>query len=441
MWRIILFFLLVTSLPLAAKVSEKNLDNGLKVIVKEDHRAPVAVMMLWYGVGSADEVAGKTGLSHALEHMMFKGTPKVPLGQFSKTVASIGGQVNAFTNKDYTAYFEQISADKLKTVMRLEADRMRNLLLDEKQFAKEIKVIREERRMRTDDNPQGLTYERFMAAAHLAAPYHHPVIGWMSDLNEMKVQDLRAWYKQYYSPNNATLVVVGDVQAQNVFALAKQYFGSIKPSQLSQRNKQPEPPQLGRKLVQVKVPAKVPMLMLGFTVPTLNTTNSKDDVYALQLINGILAAGNSSRMAKNLQRTLQVAAEVDVDYDPYARYDTQFVIFAAPAHGRKVEKLEQAIWSEIDKLKTEPVPESELKRVKTILLADKVFDKDSIFGQAMEIGWLETVGLGWQESAKWQQQIEKITAKQIQDTAKRYFKLNRLTQAELIPSQQDGDKA
>lgn len=438
MRRIIILFLLIFSIPLSAKVSEMRLGNGMKVVVKEDHRAPVAVVMVWYDVGSADEVSGKTGLSHALEHMMFKGTKKVPMGQFSKTVASIGGQENAFTNTDYTAYFEQISADKIATVLKLEADRMRNLLLDEKEFAKEIKVIQEERRMRTDDNPQGLTYERFMAAANLASPYHHPIIGWMSDLQEMKIEDLRDWYQRYYAPNNATLVVVGDVQAKKVFSLAKTYFGSIKPSSLKQRKKQPEPPLLGKKTVEVNIPAKVPLLMLGFSVPSLNTATHPEDVYALELIAGILDGGDSTRMAKNLLRKQQVAAEVSVYYNPISRFDTQFVFFGVPAHGKTTDKLDVAIWAEIDKLKKQPVSKAELKRIKTILLADKVFEKDSIFGQAMEIGWLETVGLGWQASDKWETEIEKITPETIQQVAKRYFTSDRLTYAELIPTQKKG---
>ncbi|WP_367606336.1 M16 family metallopeptidase [Legionella sp. W05-934-2] len=438
MQRLFLLLLLIISFPLAANVSEMKLANGLKVIVKEDHRAPVAVVMVWYRVGSADEVSGKTGLSHALEHMMFKGTNKVPMGQFSKTVAGVGGEENAFTNTDYTAYFEQISADKLETMIKLEADRMRDLQFDEQEFAKEIKVIQEERRMRTDDNPQGLTYERFMAAANLSSPYHHPIIGWMSDLQEMKLNDLRDWYERYYAPNNATLVVVGDVQAKQVFALAKQYFGQIKPSQMSLTKKQPEPPQLGKKLVEVHLPAKVPLLMVGFSVPSLNTTTHVNDVYALELIEGILDAGNSARLAKNMQRKLQVAADIDVSYNPFARYDTQFIFFAIPAQGQTVDKLDKAIWSEIDDLKNNPVSDVELKRIKTLLLASKVFEKDSIFGQAMEIGWLETVGLGWQTSDQWQEQIEKVTPAQIQQVAQRYFNSNRLTRAELIPTQDQG---
>ena len=440
MRRMLILILLTVCLPLAAKVSEIKLENGMKVIVKEDHRAPVAVVMVWYDVGSADEVSGKTGLSHALEHMMFKGTNTVPVGQFSKTVASIGGQENAFTNSDYTAYYEQISADKLTTVLKLEADRMRNLLLDEQEFAKEIKVIQEERRMRTDDNPQGLTYERFMATANLASPYHHPIIGWMSDLQAMTIDDLRDWYEQYYSPNNATLVVVGDVKAKQVFALAKQYFADIKPSQLPTRKRQPEPPQLGKKEVEVNVPARVPLLMLGFSVPSLATAAKAEDVYTLEIIAGILDSGNSARFAKHLLREQQVAADVNIYFNPFARYDTQFVFFGVPAHGQTIAKLDTAIWAEIDNLKKQPVSDDELKRIKTLLLADKVFDKDSIFGQAMEIGWLETVGLGWKTSEKWQKNIEKVTAKQIQEVANKYFITNRLTRAELIPTQTNGSK-
>lgn len=230
-----IFFTLLSSLALAG-VQKFTLDNGLKVIVKEDHRAPVAVVMVWYNVGSADEPGGITGVSHALEHLMFKGTPKYPLGAFSKTIAGIGGQENAFTNNDYTAYFEKISATQLPIAFELEADRMQNLLLDPQEFSREIKVIQEERRMRTDDNPQALTFERYLATAHLAAPYHHPVIGWMTDLEQMSVNDARAWYQSFYTPNNATLVVVGDVNPAKVHELAKLYFSPLKKNQILYAN-------------------------------------------------------------------------------------------------------------------------------------------------------------------------------------------------------------
>ena len=222
------FILLLTFITHVAfgQVQSYTLDNGLKVLVKEDHRAPVAVTMIWYNVGSADEPGGLTGISHALEHIMFKGTTKYPLGVFSKTIAGIGGQENAFTSTDYTAYFEKIAAEHLPTSLALEADRMQHLLLDETEFNKEIKVIQEERRMRTDDNPQALTFERYLSAAHLISPYHHPVIGWMDDIQHLSIADLKTWYQRFYAPNNATLVVVGDVKPKDVYALAQQHFGA-----------------------------------------------------------------------------------------------------------------------------------------------------------------------------------------------------------------------
>jgi zinc protease len=240
--------LLLMGQPLFANtpvIHHSTLKNGLDILIKEDHRAPVASFMVWYHVGSADEVSGKTGLAHALEHMMFKGTPKYPQGVFSKTVAELGGQENAFTNTDYTAYFENIASDKLKTCFELEADRMNNLNLTSEEFSKEIKVIQEERRMRTDDNPQALAFERFLAAAHLTMPYHHPVIGWMSDLEHMTVTDTQNWYNNYYAPNNATLVIVGDVDPKKMIALAESTFGTItKQTTLHQAN-QIEPRGLG----------------------------------------------------------------------------------------------------------------------------------------------------------------------------------------------------
>lgn len=248
MRKILFTLLMVLSCQTFSQVQEFILNNGLKILVKEDHRAPIAVSMIWYNVGSADEPGGITGVSHAIEHMMFKGTEKFPLGVFSKTIAEMGAQANAFTNNDYTAFFEKIDASKLATSFELEADRMNHLLLDANEFAKEIKVIQEERRLRTDDNPQALAFERFLATAHLSAPYHHPVIGWMNDLKQMKVEDVREWYKKYYAPNNATLVVVGDVNPEQVRALAENYFGALPKQPVPERKLKREPPELGKKL-------------------------------------------------------------------------------------------------------------------------------------------------------------------------------------------------
>ncbi|RAP35638.1 peptidase M16 [Legionella quinlivanii] len=427
-----IFFTLLSTLAMSG-VQKFTLDNGLKVIVKEDHRAPVAVVMVWYNVGSADEPGGITGVSHALEHLMFKGTKKYPIGMFSKTIAGIGGQENAFTNTDYTAYFEKISASQLPIAFELEADRMQNLVLDPNEFSKEIKVIQEERRMRTDDNPQALTFERYLATAHLAAPYHHPVIGWMTDLQQMNVNDARAWYQSFYTPNNATLVVVGDVNPEKVHELAKLYFGQLKKKPSFVRKSQLEPPNLGAKSVAIHAPAKLPMLMFGYSVPTVKTAKTNWEPYALEVIAGILDAGESSRFAKNLVRGSHLASNVDIYYNLYNRYQTQFVLFGIPTQNHTMDELKTALLREIHRLQTEPVNEVELNRIKTQIIAQKTFEKDSIFGQAMELGLLETIGLGSETAESYTSKIQAITPAQIQEAAQRYLNENTITEARLYP--------
>ncbi len=421
-------------------VREFILDNGLKIIVKEDHRAPVAVSMLWYNVGSADEPGGLTGLSHALEHMMFKGSTLYPLGVFSKTIAAVGGQENAFTNYDYTAYFEKIAASQLPLSFQLEADRMQHLLLDKAEFAKEIKVIREERRLRTDDNPQALTFERYLAAAQLSAPYHHPIIGWMHDLYQMKVEDIKAWYERFYTPNNATLVVVGDVNPEEVYQLALQYFGPIAKKRLPQRPSQLEPPALGEKTVQVHVPAKLPLLMFGYTVPSAKTAKLSWEPYALEVIAGILDGGENARFSKNLVRQGHLANSLSVYYNLYSRYQTQFVLFGLPTQAHTTKELKRAMLKEINRLKNEPITPTELQRIKTQIIAQKTFEQDSIFGQAMELGLLETIGLSWKTAQSYTEAIMAVKPEQIQQVARRYFQASRMTTAELIPLSLKGNK-
>ncbi|MGQ3892102.1 M16 family metallopeptidase [Legionella sp. CNM-4043-24] len=416
-----------------AEVQQFTLDNGMKIIVKEDHRAPVAVTMLWYNVGSADEPGGLTGVSHALEHMMFKGTSDWPLGAFSKKIAAIGGQENAMTNYDYTAYYEKIAASQLPVSLELEADRMQNLLLNKDEFAKEIEVIKEERRMRTDNNPQSLTLERYLATAHLSDPYHHPIIGWMSDLQQMSIEDVKAWYQSFYAPNNATLVVVGDVNPDNVHELARLYFSPIGKRPQFVRKKQTEPPAMGAKSVQVHAPAAMPLMMFGYTVPSVKTAQKEWEPYALEVIAGILDAGDSSRFASNLVRGRELASSADLYYNLYSRYQTQFIFYGSPARFHSLAQFKEGVLGEIKKLQQTPVKEAELKRIKLQIIAQKTFEEDSIFGQAMELGLLETVGLGWQTADKYQERIDAITPEQIQDVAKRYFTENALTEASLIP--------
>jgi zinc protease len=420
-----------------SQVQEFKLNNGLKILVKEDHRAPIAVSMIWYNVGSADELGGNTGVSHAIEHMMFKGTPQYPLGVFSKTIAAIGGKENAVTNNDYTAFFEKIAANQLATSFALEADRMNHLSLDANEFAKEIQVIQEERRLRTDNNPQALAFERLLATAHLSSAYNHPVIGWMSDLKQMRVEDLKQWYQRYYAPNNATLVVVGDVQPEQVYILAKQYFGTIDKKTLPVRKGQKEPPALGKKSIIIHGRANLPLLFMAYTVPSAKTAEKVWEPYALELIAGIMDAGDGARFTKNLIRTKHIAAGVETYYNLYSRYQSQFIVYGSPSQGHSIHDLQQGLLTELNILKTQTVGENELKKVKNQIIAQKTFEKDSIFGQAMELGLLETIGIGWHRTEEYNQNISSITPEQIQQTAQRYFQENNLTEAELKPMMQN----
>lgn len=433
MQTLFIIFLMLFSCQSLSQAQEFILHNGLKVIVKEDKRAPIATFMIWYNVGAADESGGHTGLSHVIEHMMFKGSQQFPKGVFSKTIASIGGQENAFTSNDYTAFFEKVAAPHLKTCFMLEADRMTKLNLDAEEFAKEIKVIQEERRLRTDNNPQALAFERFLATAHLALAYNHPVIGWMSDLKNMSVLDVKEWYQRYYAPNNAVIVVVGDVQPDEVKSLAEQYFGSIESKPIPKRPLQKEPPSLGAKSIMIHGPAQLPMYLVGYMVPSVPSAKVAYEPYALELIAGILDAGESARLTKDLIRKNHVVSSAQTYYNIYSRYQTQFIVFGTPNQNHSIPDLRKAFLAEIEQLKTKPIPKDELQRVKNQIIAQKTYEKDSIFGQAMELGLLETVGIGWQKAANYNEHIQEVTAEQIMQTAKRYFTDNNSTQAELQP--------
>jgi len=436
MRRAIAIILAALSLNALASVHSFTLDNGLKLLVKEDHRTPVVVNMLWYNVGSADEPTGITGVSHALEHMMFKGTAKYPTGTFSRTVAAVGGQENAFTNYDYTAYYEKTSAAQLPTSLELEADRMQNLIFNQDEFKKEIKVIQEERRQRADDNPQALTEERFMAAANLSNPYHHPVVGWMNDLKHLNINDVQAWYESFYAPNNATLVVVGDVDPQKVYNLTKLYFGNIKKRPDYQRKPQAEAPSLGAQTIEVHAPAQVPMVMFGYRAPSIKSAKTAWEPYALEIFGAVLNAGESSRFSKNILHKRQLVTNVDLQYNLFSRYQTQFIFYDSPAEGHTLAEVKNAIINEINQLKKTPPTEAELNRIKTQIIAQKTFEKDSIMGQAMELGLLETIGVGWKAADAYTDNINAITAEQVSEVARRYFVEQALTEAHLIPQTQ-----
>jgi zinc protease len=416
-----------------AEVFEKTLSNGLKVIVKEDHRAPVVVQQVWYHVGSIDELTGTTGVAHMLEHMMFKGTKTVPAGEFSKRIAAAGGRENAFTNDDYTAYFQQLQSSKLPLAMQLESDRMRNLKLSDAEFAKEVKVVMEERRMRTDDEPHALLYEKLMAVAYQEHPYRHPVIGWMDDLLAFTASDPRNWYKTWYAPNNATLVVAGDVKADEVFKLAQHYYGPIPAHTLPVRKPHNELPQVGIKRIVVKAPAELPYLVMAYHAPELRDPNKDWKPYALEVLAGILDGNESARLNKTLVREQQLASEVGAGYESTSRGPTMFTLEGTPSTGKSVADLEAGLRQQIALLVKDGVSEEELKRVKAQVTAGEVYKLDSVFYQAMQIGQMESIGLGQKAIPVMLKKIQEVTAQQVQDVAREFFQDDNLSVAVLDP--------
>lgn len=414
-------------------VHEYQLKNGLKILVKEDHRAPVVASEIWYRVGSSYEPGGLTGISHVLEHMMFKGTKKYGSGEFSEIISKLGGRENAFTSYDYTGYFQLLERSHLETSFKLEADRMRNLLLTEEEFKKEIEVVKEERRLRTEDNPSALTYEHFVAAAYVSSPYHQPIIGWMDDLNHLTIQDIELWYDQWYAPNNATLVVVGDVQPEQVFKLAKKYFGRIKSRELPAIKPQREVPPIGERRIKVRVPAKVPILMMGYQVPVLTTAEKEWEPYALTVLAAVLDGGASARLAKELIRGEQIAASAGAGYNIAARMNSLFMFDAVPAPGKTVAEVEDAIQQQIVRLQKEPVSPAELARIKAQVRAEDVYQQDSIYYQARLLGSLDSVGLDYRLIDSYADRIEQVTAEQVRQVAVKYLVSERLTSAILEP--------
>ena len=433
--RLLCFVMACCAAPVAqaAAAFEATLPNGLKIIVRQDRRAPTVAHMMWYRAGSIDEVNGTTGVAHVLEHMMFKGTARVGRGEFSRRVAAAGGRENAFTSRDYTAYFQQVHKSKLALVMQLEADRMAHLKLTDEEFAKEIKVVMEERRLRTDDQARSLLHETLLATAYLAHPYRIPTIGWMRDLETMTAADARAWYGAWYAPNNAVLIVTGDADPADVVRLAKQYYGPVRAKTLPARKAQDEPPQKGVRRVEVKAPAELPYLMMAWHAPRLADVERDGDPYALEVLAAVLDGYDGARITRSLVRDSGVAVEAGAGYDNTARGPAMFALEGTPAAGKSVAQLEQALRTMLAKVAAEGISEEELRRVKAQVVAAQVYKRDSIFGQAMEIGQFEMAGLSHLQLDRALEKIRAVTAAQVQDVASRYFGDDTLTVATLTP--------
>lgn len=422
-------FSLTTTVAFATDPKEFVLSNGMKVLLVEVPKAPVATIQVWYKVGSRNEVMGRAGLSHMLEHMMFKGTNKYPNGTFSRIIRKNGGIDNAFTSQDFTAYFENLAADRVELALELEADRMQGLLLDAKELQTEREVVKEERRLRNEDDPQGHLVESLFAQAFMSHPYHWPVIGWFADLDAMTLDDLQRHYDTYYSPNNATLVIVGDIKAETLMPTITQLFESIPKGPTPKPVTVLEPDQRGERRFLLKREAQVPFVMLGYRVPNYTS----DDSYALNILEAILSSGKSSRLYQNLVYDQKLAIAVGAEYSLMQADPGLFYFFALVNPGQKVEEVEEALRKEIRRLQIDPPVELELQRAKNQIEAAHVFEQDSNFRSAMLLGQAETIGAGWRKVGQFLERTRSVTAKDVQRVARQYLLDDALTVGTLIP--------
>lgn len=418
-----------TSEVLAGKIEEVRLDNGLKVLLMEEHKAPVVTFQVWYKVGSRNEITGKTGLSHLLEHMMFKGTAKHGKGEFSRIVAKNGGTENAFTGNDYTAYFENFASDRIELSLELESDRMQNLLIDPKEFQLEREVVKEERRSRTDDDPYSFLIENLYAVAFLVHPYHSPVIGWMSDLDNLIRDDAFHYYKQHYLPNNATIVVVGDFDTKSLAPKIKNAFGKIPKGPAPPPYVPPEPSQLGERRAVVKREAQLPFVFAGYHAPNYLSP----DTYALTVLSTILSSGKSARLYRSLIYEQQIALDAGGHYNGLTTDPDLFYVYATARPGKSPEEIEKALKAETGRLQTEPVSDQELQKAKNQIEAEFLMGTDSNFFFAMQIGTAETVGAGHGYVTHFVENIRKVTADNVMRVAKKYLVDNVKSIGTLLP--------
>jgi zinc protease len=409
-------------------VSETVLPNGLKVLFLENHKAPAVTFQVWYRVGSRNEEYGKTGLSHLLEHMMFKGTQKVGSGEFSRIIQENGGQHNAFTSADYTAYYQNMSADRVIVSLDLESDRMQNLMLREQDFQTERSVVMEERRLRTDDNPKSLLWEQLEAAAFHAQPYRWPVIGWMQDIARLTLDDLKHYYERFYNPANALLVIVGDFKKDEILPVVERFFGPIPKGAPPETRVHAEEPQHGERRIIVKKEAQLASVVMGYHVPNLRDLDS----YALEVVAALLGSGESSRLQTSLVREQQLALGVGAHHSLLSRDPSLFSIGADALPGKDIAAVEKAIDEEMGRLQRELVGERELQKAKNQLEAGFVFRQDSLFSQAMVLARYELL-TGWRDVDQYLPAIRKVTALDVQRVASRYLMPDNRTVAVLVP--------
>ena len=436
---------LVVSSALAASAptaQQFTLSNGMTLIVQPDHRAPTVAHMLWVRVGAMDEVDGTTGVAHVLEHMLFKGTPTVKPGEFSRKVAALGGRDNAFTSKDVTAYHQQIPADKLEAMMKLDADRFANNQWPDDEFMREIEVIKEERRQRTEESPRARMFEAMTAMVYQASPYRRPVVGWMSDLDAMTPQDARDFYQRWYTPANAAVVIAGDVDVAEVRALAEKIYGGIPARPLPPRKPREEPEQQGARQMAFHAATEQAMVALAYQVPKLTDPQAQDpqsqDALALTVLSAILDGHSGARLERALIQGQggqkgRLADSAGASYGLMGRGPQLFFLSAVPAPGVASEVVISALKEEVARVAREGVSEAELQRVKTQWTAGEVYKRDSVFNQAQELGSYWALGMGLEAGDQLMSQLNQITAAQVQSVAQRLFSDEKLTTSVLVP--------
>lgn len=425
---IVLLAFFLVPLPLHAEVKEYTLDNGLKVLVSEDHKVPLATFQIWYRIGSRNEVSGKTGLSHFLEHMMFKGTQKYGSKVFSKIIQRNGGIDNAMTSRDYTMYFETLASDRIGIAIDLEADRMTNLVIDPKETMAERDVVMEERRMRYDDDPQNFLFENFVATALMTHPYRRPVIGWMSDIASFQRDDLYTHYRKYYAPDNAFIVVAGDVKPEEFMKKITASFGEINKGNPQKPQVTKEPAQQGGKRITIKKEAELPYLLSGYHTPNF----PHEDSFGLDVLSMILSGGKSSRIYTSLVYEKKLALEAGADYEGMNIDPFLFTLWGTAAPGRDISDVEKALYAEIEKIKENPPSEREIQKAKNQVEASFIFGQDSLYMQAIKIGMFEAIG-GWRLMETYLEGIRKVTPADVQRVAKKYLTEENRTVGILIP--------
>jgi len=409
-------------------VKEIMLSNGLKVLLVEDRNAPIITFQIWYKAGSRNERPGITGISHLFEHMMFKGSKNVGAEKHSQKINAVGGTENAFTQWDVTSYFEIVPNEQLELPIYLESERLQNLNLIQETLTSESEVVKEERRLRTENDPSGLAIENLFALAFLIHPYHWPIVGWMGDLNAITLQDCKEYFRTYYAPNNAVIILVGDFEENEALPLIKKYFENIRNNVTPPPVKSEEPVQRGIRRADIKMIAEAPIIFAGFKAPKA----SHEDNYALQVASYILSTGESSRIYKSLLYQHQVAVEAGGE-TVALRDNGLFFAYALANPDANIDNVEKLLLDEFEKLKTETIPEKELQKAKNQLEADYIFGLASIFGKAMRLGTAETIAGKWQIVQETPAKLQEVTAEDLKRVAQQYFNRDTLTIIRILP--------